>query len=928
MQHSVRSILLFIIICFGGSFRSAYADCELGACFGMGAELATISSDDGPVLNLLTQLLLGSSVDISVANWEGLADVDVNLLGLLDVVAGGGSTTEALEADITLLNVIGATITALENEGDTVGVGILEALQTDLIAVPDMNNSINLGGPIKLANTEEAFLDVDLDVLHLIMGSLQLFNSENTLVTPTPISVGTGDLLNSLGLGALASEVKISLLVTEPPEFHCGPTTTTVQSAATRLKLDISLLDNFDISTALGLASVDLDVTNLSLYVDLAPAEATLNAVNPNAGTVDVNVTTGLARVYLGEFDDTQFFDPTYSVPTGADVLVDLDYATLGSVDLSVTVAAITTTASADVGIRSYAEATQTTSGLVFSSFPSTMTVDSSTSVVSNLISSLVNNLEVDIDGSGLTAVLNILGVGVDALVTLLKPLIADLLSDSLLSPILTNVVDNVLSPLGVSIGKATVFVNGIVGVCSISGLVYEDNNTANDTFDSGEDWSDGVGLWVHATQGGSLIRSVNVKPGTGAFSFSGLPLGDYVFLVSDKPGATSATAPENWVFVSPVTGEYAVTFNAVSVSDIYFGLQRAHIIFLGRVFIDDGVGGGTANDGIQQGSERSVVGAEVILRETFLADGAEITRVETDSNGDYRITVSNARINESVALNLLSPDGYILIGISAGDSGGTFNDALEHMEITLSDENINGVDIALVPPSTLNANVEVVSGAGKRIFTSHRFTAGSAGSLTLTSTPATTLPTGWNSVLYNDANCNGTWDDGEGVINAAIALDASTVYCVLQKIFISASAQEGAQARWDIDATFQLNNTISETLNNYDLVRISERYAGALLLVKAVDKTTALPGETLQYTIEYENTGSEPIFNLIIYDHTPAFTVFDNSDCNNDLGEGLTSCDAVLPTLGDAGALQWMFSDSLGSSAKGSLQFNVVISP
>lgn len=927
MQHSVHSILLFIILCFGGSFRSAYADCELGACFGMGAELATISSDDGPVLNLLTQLLLGSSVYISVANWDGLADVDVNLLGLLDAVqlqAGVGSTTEALDADITLLNLIGATITALENEGDAVGVGILEALQADLIAVPDMNNTINLDGLITLADTEEAFLDVDLDVLHLIMGSLQLFSSENTLVTPTPIAVGTGDLLNSLGLGALASEVKVSLLVTEAPEFHCGPITTTVRSAAARLKLDISLLDGLDISTTLGLASVGLDVTNLSLYVDLAPAEATLNAVNPTAGTVDVNVTTGLARVYLGEFDDMQFFDPTYSVPAGSDVLADLDYATLGSVDLSVTALA----ASADVGIRSYAEATQTTSGLVFSSFPGTMTVDSSTSVVSTLVSSLVNNLEVDIGGSGLTAVLNILLVGVDALVTLLKPLIADLLSDSLLSPILTNVVDNVLSSLGISIGKATAFVNGIVGACSISGLVYEDNNTANDTFDSGEDWRDGVGLWVHVTQGGSLIQSVNVTPGTGAFSFSGLPLGDYVFLVSDKPGATSAAAPENWVFVSPVTGEYAVTFSAVSVSDIYFGLQSSHIIFLGRVFIDDGVGGGTANDGIQQTSEQSVVGAEVILRETFLADGTEITRVETDSNGDYRMTVSNARISEPVALSLLSPDGYILIGMSAGDSGGTFDSTLEYMAITLSGEHINGVNIALVPPSTLNTNVEVVSGAGKRIFTSHRFTAGSAGSLTLTSIPAATLPTGWNSVLYNDANCNGTWDDGEGVINEAIALNAGAVYCVLQKIFISASAQEGAQARWDINAVFELNNTISEELNNYDLVSISERYAGALLLIKAVDKTTALPGETLRYTIEYENTGSEPISNLIIYDHTPAFTVFDNSDCNNDLGEGLMSCDAVLPILGSTGALQWRFSDDLDSSAKGSLHFDVVISP
>lgn len=925
----ITTPLFVLVLIIGMNSRSAYADCQLGACIGVGAELLSIDSSDGPVLNLLTQLLLKSTLAINVGNWEGVAQTNVNLLTLLNAVqlqANAGSVNEALSSNLTLTQLIGASITALQNEGDFVGAGIIGQLQTDLAAIPDMNNTIRLGELITLADTQEALLDIEINLLHVFIGSLQLFNSENTLDTPTPLNVSNASVLSALGLSSLASDAEVSLRVTEPPEFTCGGVGVSAQSASVRLKFDLDLLSGLDASTTLLAASVDISLTQLSLYLALAPATAQLNTVVPSSstsGSISLNANHGIAHLYLGQFDDSEFFDPTYSPATDATIYNDLSPAIIGDLELTL----LPDSATADISLRSYAHGTQTSNGLVFNSFPSVQTVNSSVGVISNLIADTLSNFEISIDGTGLSAILATLGVPLSQLVTVITNPIANLLDNQILSPVLTNTVDELLSSLGISIGKAVIFVNGFAGVCQISGQIYHDDDPANGSIDTGEHWQDGVPLWVHVTQASALIASQKIHPGSGDFSFSGLPLGTYNFVIAAHAGATEASFPEGWEAVAPATGTYLRELISASVDMIYFGLQRVNILISGRVFDDNGFGGGIANDGILNGSEVLRVGAVVELRQS--GNDTVITSVHTDSDGNYNIHIPPNWLSQSLDLRLAEEAGQIIIGISPGNSGGDFDSSNDHLSFTPMLTNISALDIAFVSVSRFLPNIELVTGPGQSSLIPHTFITGTAGTLDISySSAAGSLPVGWNALLFEDNDCDGALSETESTIHSTVNLAAEVQYCVILKTFVAPNAKEGQQALWTIIANFDLNDNISEILEVHDLITTTERYQGILQLIKEVDKSTALPGETLLYTIHYKNIGTEPLSNLIIYDRTPAFTLFMSSDCASELGLGLSACSENLPAIGTAGNLSWSFINSLSSGATGQLNFQVEIEP
>lgn len=919
----IRHCLLVVAI--AGSLmlqsRPAQADCDIGACLGVGAELASIDSSDGPLLNLLTQLLLDSSVSVNVLNWEGVAQTDVNLLGLIEAIkveANVASTEAALLSSISLLELIGAMATALENEGDLAGVAILEALATNLASVPDMNGTIQLGGLITLADSRDALLNVDINAFHLLFGSLELFNSSNTLDTPSPVTVSSASLLSALGLGALASSAEVSLRVTEPPMFRCGPTGTTVESANIRLKIDLSLLNGFDINTSLGLTPVSVSLTQLSVYLELAPATATLTAISPTGvgtGTVTANATHGLARLFLGQFDDALFFNPAFSLPANSSIYSDLAPANIGTLSILTTEASVT--------VRSYAEGTQSSSGLVFTQFPGQQTVDSSVGVIGSLISEAMDNLDLSVSGSGLLTVLSFLGFVLDDLLNVILAPLVSLLDAQLLSPLLTTTVDNLLSSLGVSIGKATVFVGGFAADCSISGRVFADDNPANAQADAAENWNNGVPVWVHATQGGQVIASAKVVAGDGSFTLSGLGQGSYTFIIANAPGVAVVSIPSGWQASLPVSGSYTVQLLSGSVADIDFGLIRQQLMISGYLFYDTGIGGGIANDVLQNGAEAYGVGTVVQLLDDSTGD--VIGRVETDNTGVFEFNVASSWQNQPLAIGLASTEGQLITGIAAGDSGGSYQAASQQLLLTPVAA-VSGVAIAVVPVSRWLADVEVVSGAGQTVVLSHRFESGSAGTLTLSASAEESLPTGWNAVIYHDSDCNQQLSAGETVIDGSLSLAADSLYCTLVKVFIAATATDGASVSWTIDASYRLNDDITEQLSNRDVVAVSARYQGLLELVKAVDKTTAKPGEVLSYSIVYRNNGSQPLSNLEIFDHTPAFTVFLTSDCNTNLGGGLSSCVSAAPAVNAAGEIHWDFTGELQAGASGSVEFQVTI--
>lgn len=95
--------------------------------------------------------------------------------------------------------------------------------------------------------------------------------------------------------------------------------------------------------------------------------------------------------------------------------------------------------------------------------------------------------------------------------------------------------------------------------------------------------------------------------------------------------------------------------------------------------------------------------------------------------------------------------------------------------------------------------------------------------------------------------------------------------------------------------------------------------------LTKAVDKTAALPGSTIVYTITFENNGTTTLNNLKISDTTPAYTTYADSSCGS-VPSGLACTVSTKPEVGANGKVEWGISGTLAPGASGSVTISVKV--
>ena len=454
--------------------------CQGVACVIAGPRLAQIDSTQGPLLNALLGGLLGSSVNLNVADWNGLNASNVNLglfLNALQVRTSTGSTTAALNANATLAQFLGAAADAAQQSGDTAAVNAIGAL-TGGLSASALNQTARIGDFLKLSFNQGAFNASRLNLLNLVTGGVQLFNSQNTLTTAnTPISLGSVNVdlsaLGIVGLSATTPTVTLYAQVTEPPVMICGPSGTQFYTASIRVKLNVALngLNNLGIA---GVVGASLSLTNLQLYLDIARAQGTFGTVNAVGRALSLQATPGLVNLYLGSIPDATFFNRSH-ILTNA----DLDYAKIGQVAAGVSVLGLNVPVNLDVNAKSSGNGSYPLGTLSFSGpYPQSQKVGSSSAAVPVLVDDLIQNLNLNLSlsaGQNLTA----------AALALVNPLINTLLtpvktlSGNLLRPILVTVlrttVDRVLYLLGIGIGQAEVTVLGVNNSCVLNGNVYRD---------------------------------------------------------------------------------------------------------------------------------------------------------------------------------------------------------------------------------------------------------------------------------------------------------------------------------------------------------------------------------------------------------------------------------------------------------------------
>jgi protocatechuate 3,4-dioxygenase beta subunit len=177
----------------------------------------------------------------------------------------------------------------------------------------------------------------------------------------------------------------------------------------------------------------------------------------------------------------------------------------------------------------------------------------------------------------------------------------------------------------------------------TLSGFVYEDD-TNDGAFVSPEAAIGGVTVTLfRVVNGVTTSLSQTTTDNTGAYSFTGLVPGDGYFVREtqpngyfdgiDTPGTPGGgTAPQDDTIVG-----VTVPIGGTSPNN-NFG-ERKPGRLSGLVFHDDGQGGGTRNDGLQNGSEPGLAGVTVTLFRVVGTVTTSLSQTTTGGTGAYSFT-------------------------------------------------------------------------------------------------------------------------------------------------------------------------------------------------------------------------------------------------------------------------------------------------
>lgn len=206
----------------------------------------------------------------------------------------------------------------------------------------------------------------------------------------------------------------------------------------------------------------------------------------------------------------------------------------------------------------------------------------------------------------------------------------------------------------------------------------------------------------------------------------------------------------------------------------------------------------------------------------------------------------------------------------------------------------------------------------------------------------------GWNALVYHDANGNGVIDAGEPVItdtsftsNGAAGLAPGESVSLLIAVFSPAGAAIGSSNTVTLTATttngtnpgtapaaISASDTTTVILNDIRLLKEQALDANADGIADgaysaANISTGATPGAGICYRVTATNTGSQPALSVVLTDATPTFTTY------NAATPATTSAGSIgsTPANGASGSLIF----NLGTLAPGAsvvVTFAVIINP
>lgn len=399
--------------------------------------LARIDTAESPLLDPLLGQMLGTAVNLSLANYRLIADANVSLLGVINNLGtriGSTDVNEILGTVYSASDIIGAIASQLTNSP---ALPVLNGLPLTVGSVPVTPGDV-IGGFDPGSVDLPGYSDVPLEGLMVDALDLLVAFAMSSAVGAT-MNLGTG-----LNVPGIADLVVTGQLI-QPPKITSGLVGTTVQTAQIALRINQRLLDG-------GLV--------VPLFVDVAPATATVSAIDCSDGVIPRSVTvdarTSAARLGIGTLVNGIVQKATVvNLNLGAlgglvDVLGNLLGNLLGAIfgpPPPPSNTGIRINARADVSVSSTQQ--MLTFYRALSGVPPTMGYAGQQQTVSPSAQSAllgVGDITIDIDGSGaLGSIVNdVLGA-------------ARTLVNRAVSPLLSGILYPVLDLLGVRLGVADV---------------------------------------------------------------------------------------------------------------------------------------------------------------------------------------------------------------------------------------------------------------------------------------------------------------------------------------------------------------------------------------------------------------------------------------------------------------------------------------
>ena len=486
----------------------------------------------------------------------------------------------------------------------------------------------------------------------------------------------------------------------------------------------------------------------------------------------------------------------------------------------------------------------------------------------------------------------------------------------------------------GLSSGNDTITVNGVSSAAGTVGITGTIGNAASITETSPADWP------------ANPVTAICIDSNT---NVSGNPTGPIGILTRNSLSIPVENMLNGAILTCTFTNSYSYSVT-------------------GQVFKDNGMGAGTANDGIRNGGEAGIPGVSLQLSN---CGGTSLATATTNGAGNYSLTVPYGTARDTpLCVEETTPSVHLSTGasidttplpsgtaVNAGGTSYTYRRTGTSEQIAFT---WNGTGHYKLNFGDISLNTFAVSGAKTGIADStvvypHSFVAQTGGTVNFSITSSTAAPpiSSWSGKIFADVGCTGTLQAGAALLyppSTPTTVTAGQTVCIIMQEFIPGNALSAYMNTDIIQASFNFSNTTPALTENYTLTDITTVSSSALDLKKEVRNVSqsgafgvnnrAKPSETLEYRITYTNNGPSPITGLSINDVTPAFTSFVSgvagstpatiTDCRKNTPANPTPAApvpcATVQAVGGAGPLNFQLTGPINPGASGAVLFQVKI--